>query len=183
MRPRLKVRHYDLELLGERSREISYGELAHQTLYFLEPLPPNYSLVLLKKALKRAIKRALALTDPRFHEEFAEAEGFLVKILARALSLKEVKPFFEGGVKVLCEHEIQDDYGELHRFDRLIFLPSGPVLLEYKLGGRRKAHWEQVKTYQKILASILGRPPKAYLFYLEEPALIDVESSVQRPLL
>ncbi len=183
MRLKIRVRSYDLEMLGERSREISYGELAHQALYFLEPLPPGYHLKELKPALKKAIDRALALADPRFREEFAQARDFLFRVLARALSLKEVKPFFAQGVKALCEQEFQDEAGQLHRLDRLVFLGDELVLLEYKLGGRRRAHWEQVGLYQKVLTEIFGKRPRSYLFYLEEPALVDVDRVHQRPLL
>jgi len=175
MRLRLKVRHYDLEMLGERSREISYGELAHLALYFLEPLPPGYGRKELKKYVFKAVDRALSLADPRFRESFAEARDFLGKTLVRALLLEEVRPFFRAGVKYFNELEVHDSSGDLHRLDRLVLLGDGPVILEYKLGSRRKAHWEQLKLYRQILADILGTTPRAYLFYLEEPALVRLE--------
>jgi len=182
MRLKLRVRHYDLEMLGERSREISYGELAHQALYFLEPLPPGYGRREVQKAVSKAVKRAISLADARLREEFTEAEGFLRKILVKALLLEEVRPFFVEGVKFYNELEVHDAAGELHRLDRLVFLNDEPVILEYKLGGRRRAHLDQVKEYQKILKEILGSEPKAYLFYLEEPTLVDIKHIKQKPL-
>ncbi len=182
MRLKLKVRHYDLEMLGERSREISYGELAHLALYFLEPLPNNYGRKELKKAVSRAVERALSLADFRFRESFIEAKDFLQKILLKALLLKEAKPFFVEGVKYFNELEVHDSSGELHRLDRLVYTETGTVILEYKLGSRRKAHLEQAKLYQRIIHEILGVRPKTYLFYLEEPSLLDINSIKQLPL-
>ena len=183
MRPKLRVRRYELEMLGERSPEINYGELAHQALYFLEPLPRGYQGKDLRKAVKGAVRRALALKDPRFWEDLSRAEAYLVKVLVKALSLKEVRPFFEEGIKALREQEFQDASGETHRLDRLVFLPEGPVLLEYKLGAPRREHQEQVCLYQRVLGEILGNPPTAYLFYLDPPSLLEAGKIKQKCLL
>ncbi|AEH44493.1 hypothetical protein Thein_0612 [Thermodesulfatator indicus DSM 15286] len=183
MRLNLRVRRYDLELLGERSREISYGEIAHQALYFLPSLPKGYQRKEVSSFVKKALKRALALFDPRFREDFSETEKQLGKILTKALLLEEVKPYFEEGVEVFKEIEVQDKTGMLHRIDRLVITREGPVVIEYKLGGRRRAHKEQVNLYQKILTHIFGQRPKGFLFYLEEPSFLDVDSLKQKPLL
>ncbi|OAG28501.1 PD-(D/E)XK nuclease family protein [Thermodesulfatator autotrophicus] len=183
MRLNLRVRRYDLELLGERSREISYGKIAHQALYFLPPLPRDYQRKELSQAVKLALKRALALFDPRFREDFWETEKRLSKILTKALLLKEVRSYFEEGVEVFKEIEVHDQKGKLHRIDRLVITSHGPVVIEYKLGGRRRSHEKQVSLYQEILRSIFGKRPKGFLFYLEEPAFLDIDHLKQRALL
>ncbi len=183
MRLDLRVKSYDLELLGERAREIGYGEIAHKALYFLPLLPKGYKRAVLNKEVKKALKRALALTDPRFREDFAMVEEFLGKILVKALLLPEVRPFFEEGVKAYKEIELQDEKGELHRVDRLVLTEQGPVVIDYKLGARRKEHIAQVKRYQKLLSKIYGQKVRAYLFYLEEPILLDIEQIKQQPLI
>ncbi len=174
MRPKLRVRRYDLELLGERGREISYGELAHQALYLLPALPRGASRQTVVRLVEKAVRQALALSDPRFREDFNEVASFLTKVLVRALLLPEARPFFEEGIKAYREVEIQDSSGEFHRLDRLVFSPEGPVILEFKLGVRRRSHWEQVRLYQRLLEEIQGQKPKAFLFYLEEPVLLEV---------
>ncbi len=174
MRPRLRVRSYDLELLGERGQEISYGELAHQALYLLAPLPRGARRLTVTQLVEKAVRQALALSDPRFREDFDQVASFLTKILVRALLLPEVRPFFEKGVKAFRELEIQDESGELHRLDRLVITSQGPVILEFKLGTRRRSHWEQIRLYQRLVEEIFGLKPKAFLFYLEEPVLLEV---------
>lgn len=183
MKPKLRVRRYELEMLGERNPEINYGELAHQALYFLEPLPRGYQVGPLRKAVKRAVRQALALKDPRFREDLPRAEVYLTKVLVKALSLQAVRPFFEEGVRVLREQEFQDASGETHRLDRLVFLPEGPVLLEFKLGAPRREHQDQVCLYQRVLGEILGSPPAAYLFYLDPPSLLEAGKIRQKFLL
>jgi len=174
VKPKLRVRHYDLELLGERGREMSYGELAHQALYLLEPLPPRAGKQTVSRLVERAVRRALALSDPRFRENFDEVAAFLTKILTRALLLPEVRPFFEEGVKALREVEIQDEKGDFHRVDRLVLTEEGPIVLEFKLGVRRQAHRDQVRLYQHLLEKIYGKRPRGFLLYLEEPVLLEV---------
>ncbi len=181
MRLRLKVRHYDLDILGERSREIHRGELAHQALYFLDPLPADITPPLLRKKVFQAIERALALTDPWAREEKGLREE-LGRILIKALSLAQARKFFTVGLKAYAEVEVLDEQGAVHRIDRLVYAPEGPVVLEFKLGARRRAHWEQVRLYRSLVAQVLGQPPRAYLFYLEEPALIEVSKPSQMPL-
>ena len=182
MRLRLQVRNYDLELLGERGREISYGELAHQALYLLDPLPKGAGRQTINRLVNKAVKRALALSDPRFRENFSEVEIFLGKILSRALTLPEVRPYFEEGVEAYPELELQDENGELHRIDRLVMMPGGPVILEFKLGVRRRVHWDQVRLYQHLVEKIFGKAPRAYLLYLEEPLFLEVGKCTQMPL-
>ncbi|GEM_PF-2479407 len=184
MHLRLRVRPYDLSLLGERGEEIIKGELAHRSLYFLDPLPADKYYKFLKSHVTQAVERALSLAhthDPRLHRR-ETLRHKLIDLLTRALALKEVRPFFIQEVSYEAELEVLDEKGHLHRLDRLVYTSQGPVLLEFKLGTRRRAHWEQVRSYSTLLTKVLGKRPKTYLFYLEEPSLIEVTRPCQVPL-
>ncbi len=182
MRLRLRVRHYDLSILGERSQEINRGELAHQALYFLDPLPAEITPQILHQKVIQAVDRALSLADPWQREKEDNLREELVSILVKALRLPEARVFFVQGLKALAEVEVLDEQGTMHRIDRLVYTPEGLVLLEFKLGGRRRAHWEQVRTYRRLITQALGESPRAYLFYLEEPSLVEVSKPCQLPL-
>ncbi len=182
MRTCLKVRPYDLELLGERTREIKQGELAHKALYLLPPLPKKASKAQVAKLVETALLQAVALADPHLKEDLSALVPYLKALLTEALSLPEVRPFFEEGLEVYQELEIQDENGELHRLDRLIMTEEGPVILEFKLGGRQKSHLEQVRLYQRLIQKIYNVNPRAYLLYLEEPNLIEVGRPIQLSL-
>ncbi len=182
MRACLRVKSYDLELLGERTREIKQGELVHKALYFLSPLPQKAGKAQVAKEVEVALYQAVALADPHLREDLLALVPHLKKILTEALSLPEVRPFFEEGLEVYQELEIQDENGELHRLDRLIMTEKGPVILEFKLGGRQKSHLEQMKLYQRLIQKIYNVNPRAYLLYLEEPALIEVGRPIQLSL-
>ncbi|WP_297057697.1 hypothetical protein, partial [Thermosulfurimonas sp.] len=65
---------------------------------------------------------------------------------------------------------------EVHRPDRVLFLPEGPLVLEYKLH-RPEApdeHERQVREYLSGLSLILKRPVRGYLVYLEPPEVREV---------
>jgi copper chaperone CopZ len=78
--------------------------------------------------------------------------------------------------------EILDEYEKLHRIDRLVFTEEELVILEFKLGGRQQAHREQVRRYRRLIQAAYGEDPRGFLFYLEEPALVEVSKPTQLSL-
>ncbi len=173
MRPRIYQQKRALRLLGERDEERQLGEMAHLALYFLEAFTGSL------EELERAVDRALAL----YAEPLPEREKYrerLLEILVRAFERPEIAHFFAPGLSDLREQPFilkgADREGpEVHRPDRVIFFPEGPVVLEYKLrlSGPEslETHRQQLRTYLRALSRILGSPPRGYLVYLSPPEI------------
>ncbi len=176
MRLRIYQQKRALGLLGERDEERQLGEMAHLALYFLEAFTGSL------EELERAVDRALAL----YAEPLPEREKYrekLLKVLSQALAQPEIARFFAPGLSDLREHPflLEAKRGEgpkVYRPDRVLFLPEGPVVLEYKLrlSGLEslEAHRGQLRTYLRALAKILGSPPRGYLIYLTPPEIREV---------
>ena len=173
MRVRIFQQRRALKVLGETDRERVLGEMAHLALYFL----PSFSGV--RGEVEETVRRAMAL----YPEPLTERETYfreLTEILFSALSLPAVRPFFSPGLRDLREHPFVTegkDGANLsgHRPDRIVFLPEGPVVLEYKLSGPSPEHERQVREYLRGLSAIWETPVKGYLFYLKPPELREVE--------
>ncbi len=174
MRIRIYQQKRALALLGERDEERQLGEMVHLALYFLEDYDGT------SEKIKEAVSRALAL----YTEPLPEREKFrrrLLEILTRALSHPEIARFFTPGIPDLREHPFVRHKGrggepEVHRPDRVLFLPEGPLVLEYKLH-RPEApdeHERQVREYLSGLSLILKRPVRGCLVYLEPPEVREV---------
>ncbi|OAQ20400.1 hypothetical protein [Thermosulfurimonas dismutans] len=170
MRVRIFQQRRALKVLGEMDRERVLGEMAHLALYFL----PAFSGV--REEVEEAVRRALAL----YPEPLTERETYfreLTEILFSALSLPAARPFFSPGLRDLREHPfvtVGENGPEGHRPDRIVFLPEGPVVLEYKLSGPSTEHEKQVREYLRGLSAIWGSPVRGYLFYLRPPELREV---------
>ncbi|MBX6422102.1 PD-(D/E)XK nuclease family protein [Thermosulfurimonas sp. F29] len=177
MRLRIYQQKRALALLGERDEERQLGEMAHLALYFLEGFTGR------REEVEKAVDRALALyPEPLPRREILRKR--LLEILVRALSHPGIARFFAPGTTDLREHTLvfPDPEGlsaEVHRPDRILFTPEGPVVLEYKLrpGGPDgvAAHEKQLRTYLAVIRRLEGRPPRGYLIYLDPPEVREVE--------
>ncbi|HFC97031.1 MAG TPA: hypothetical protein ENJ40_01045 [Thermosulfurimonas dismutans] len=174
MRLRIYQQKRALALLGERDEERQLGEMAHLALYFLEDYDGTPGRI------EEAVSRALAL----YTEPLPEREKFrkrLLEVLTRALSHPEIARFFAPGIPDLREHPFVRHKGrggepEVHRPDRVLLLPEGPVVLEYKLHRPEDPgeHERQVREYLSGLSLVLKQPVRGCLVYLEPPEVREV---------
>jgi len=167
-RPReIKIHTHPLSLVQdpERVRLAQRGELIHRALFFLEYCSG-------REDIERAILRAFALHG--IDRERWDIEKDFLGPLWAALSLPEVRPWFERGVKSLREVEVIDAQGELHRIDRLIISGDALEVIDFKVARREQGHRDQVDLYQGLAEAVFRRPAKGYLLYIDEPAVVAV---------
>ncbi len=170
----MKVRIYQtrkaLRLLGERDEERLLGEIAHLALYFLERYTGD------SEEIRKAVDRALALyAEPLVARE--RLRGELIHILEKALEHPKIRALFASNFPDLREHPLVTmgkEGLESHRPDRLLFLPEGLLVIDYKLSGPREEHVRQVQTYLQELVHIWPGTLKGLLVYLRPPEVREV---------
>ena len=107
-----------------------------------EVLSKIHSKVDLERALKSALQKG------HFSEALTET---VRKIVLSIITHPELASFYQEESSIMNEVEIMDAQGNLHRPDRLIFNDTSVTILDYKTGGRRSEHEQQLSTYATIL--------------------------------
>ena len=110
----------------------------------------------------------------------AEARGLTVdetiqrvqELIARA----EVAEWFDPANRVLAERNIITRTTHTQRPDRIVFTPSGRVIIiDYKTGEEHPAqHRRQVSYYAKLMQEMGFGPVEAYLWYFEPHKIVRV---------
>jgi len=149
----------------DRIRAAHRGELMHLILYFLERLTEPSDI-------RCAVDRAFALQG--ITTTSWDLDNDFVAPLEKALSLPEVRPWFDEATTNLREVEVVDANGELHRIDRLVVGSDALHVIDFKVGHREEAHRVQVRLYQGLVATIFRKPARGYLLYIDEPAADEV---------
>jgi len=165
--PEIKIHTHPLSLVQDRDRVRSAqrGELIHLALAFLDHCTG-------RKDVERAILQAFALQG--VDRARWDIERDYLGPLWAAISLPEVRPWFERGVQNLREVEVIDAQGELHRIDRLIIGEGIVKVIDFKVAQREEGHRAQVRLYQVIAEAIFRCPSQGYLLYIDEPAVVAV---------
>ncbi len=165
--PKVRIRVHRISLVQDLDRVSSAhrGELIHLALSFL-----NYFSG--KQEIERAVLQAFSLQGRDTGRW--EIEGDFVSPLFRALSLREVRPWFEKGVTSVREVEVMDARGELHRIDRVVIGDGVLEVIDFKVGRREGDHSVQVALYKGLLEDIFRRPVRGYLLYIDEPTVVAV---------
>ena len=165
--PKVRIRMHHISLVQdlERVSAAHRGELMHLALSFLD----HFSRV---EDVERAVLQAFSLQGRDTGRW--EIEGDFVSPLFRALSLSEVRPWFEKGVMNLREVEVVDAKGELHRIDRVVIGEEVLEVIDFKVGRREEDHPAQVALYKGLVKDMFQRPTLGYLLYIDEPSLVAV---------
>jgi hypothetical protein len=154
-----------LERDPERIRGIHRGELIHQALYFLDGGSDEADC-------RRAVDKAFAFMD--LDTSYWNLNDDFVAPLVRALSLPEVRPWFETGVGALREVEAIDAEGIVHRMDRVVIRADSICIIDFKVGQRDPEHVDQVLRYVALARDIFDRPVTGYVLYIDEPGVLEV---------
>ncbi len=171
MKVRLFQQRRPLRLLGERDEERLEGEMAHLALYFLSSYTGK------QEELEQAVHQALALY-PEPLERREHHFRTLVETLSQALKEPRIRALFKPGLKDLREHpyvKLRSSNLEIHRPDRIIFFPEGPLVVEYKLARLQSSHVLQLREYLRDLSRIWKAPLRGVLVGLRPPAYREVK--------
>jgi hypothetical protein len=165
--PKVRIRTHHISLVQdlERASSAHRGELIHLALSFLD----HFSRA---EDVERAVLQAFSLQG-RDTGRWKIAEDF-VSPLFRALSLSEVRPWFEKGVMNVREVDVVDARGELHRIDRVVIGEEALEVIDFKVGRREEDHPAQVALYKGLVKDMFQRPTLGYLLYIDEPSLVAV---------
>lgn len=165
--PKLRIRVHHISLVQDPDRVGSAhrGELIHLALSFLDHFSGTGDI-------EGAVLQAFSLQG-RDTRRWNIEEDFIGP-LVRALSLPEVRPWFEKGVTNLREVEVVDAGGELHRIDRLVIAEEVLGVIDFKVGRREENHQSQVALYKGLVEDVFRRPALSYLLYIDEPAVVAV---------
>jgi DNA polymerase III epsilon subunit-like protein len=116
-------------------------------------------------ALNSMIQEGL-ITD----EEREKLETTIAKIIA----LPALAPHFENGLIVKNESEIITDNGELFRPDRVVITGKKAVIIDYKTGGEKPAHKQQIIQYGDLLLKMGYDVTAKLLVYIEEEKVVTI---------
>ena len=165
--PTVRIRTHQVSLIQDLDRVSSAhrGELIHLALSFLD----HFSRV---EDIERVVRQAFSLQG--WDTRRWKIEGDYVRPLFHALSLREVRPWFERGVMNLREVEVVDAEGELHRIDRVVIGEEVLEVIDFKVGRREDNHPAQVALYRGLVKEIFRRPTRGYLLYIDEPSLVPI---------
>jgi len=165
--PKVRIRMHHISLVQdlERVSAAHRGELIHLALSFLD----HFSGI---EDIERPVRQAFSLQG-RDTGRWKIEEDY-VKPLFHALSLREVRPWFEKGVMNLREVEVVDAKGELHRIDRVVISEEVVEVIDFKVGRREEDHPAQVALYKGFVEDMFRRPVLGYLLYIDEPTVVAV---------
>ncbi|MBL7903230.1 MAG: UvrD-helicase domain-containing protein [Bacteroidia bacterium] len=115
--------------------------------------------------------------------QLGELKGFYSKkqvpelkgVIEQILNHPKVAPCFKEGLKIKNEAELLTAQGEILRPDRIVFLETETVVIDYKSGKEhREQHAGQVQEYANALQSLGHGPVRKLLVYLEENRVVEL---------
>ncbi|MCK5552953.1 MAG: hypothetical protein KAJ09_07405 [Deltaproteobacteria bacterium] len=165
--PKIRIHMHHISLVQDPDRVSSAhrGDLIHLALSFLD----HFSGI---EDIERAVLQAFSLQG-RDRGRWKIDKDY-VKPIFRALSLRQVRPWFENGVVNLREVEVVDARGELHRIDRVVIGEEALDVIDFKVGRQEEDHPAQVTLYKGFVKDMFRRPTRGYLLYIDEPSVVSV---------
>ncbi|SKA76479.1 UvrD-helicase domain-containing protein [Desulfobaculum bizertense] len=178
--PRLKIhRHFAKDvtredmLSGRNWDERARGTLMHEAmdrLHFTGDMTED-----IHRAAASAVAAhvdILPIGDRKREAITAEAEGLLRWAV-------EVPDFVQWITEGSPECPILDKDGNEHRPDLLVTNDSGTLVVEYKTGGKREEHIDQVRRYLRLTQAMpgLSAPYRGIILYLDKQETVTVSAS------
>ncbi|MCG8476030.1 MAG: UvrD-helicase domain-containing protein [Cytophagales bacterium] len=150
------------EIDDKRAQKVNYGTLLHD---ILAEIPyPEY----LEHALNERFEDGeLSKTD----------QEFLEKKIKEIVRHPKVKKWFSRDWEVKTEVPILPKSGELARLDRVLIKGKHAIVIDYKTGNERKANFDQVTEYMRLLQNMGFEKVEGYLLYLETMEIKEVRST------
>lgn len=104
------------------------------------------------------------------HEQYDSIYNEIQEIL----QIKEIEALFTDFEELKNERGILLPSGETYQPDRVVVKEGVTYIVDYKTGGRKKGHFEQLENYKILLAQMGYQNIKGYLLYTKEANLIAV---------
>ena len=96
-------------------------------------------------------------------------------LMAVILKNPEISPFFDPAFEVRNEPEILTADGLLYRPDRVLLKQDHVTIIDYKTGGQRNEHSDQILKYAVLLGDMKYKVDGAYLLYMNHlPEVVKV---------
>lgn len=102
--------------------------------------------------------------------ETAEIKRYMQEVM----DLPELKPLFIQGLEVANEKEILVNGKDFFRPDRVIFLESEVVIIDYKTGQKQESHVSQIRNYGRLYQQMGYENVALKIVYLETKEVLNV---------
>lgn len=104
----------------------------------------------------------------------SEVQQEVEQQLRELFALPQLQAWFGEGYQSLAEQGILIPQGGQKRPDRIFISAEEALVVDFKTGAQKSQHLEQVRSYMDLVASIVGKPVKGFVCYLEPTELIEV---------
>ncbi|UJP63343.1 UvrD-helicase domain-containing protein [Mongoliitalea daihaiensis] len=104
----------------------------------------------------------------------SEVQQEVEQQLRELFALPQLQAWFGEGYQSLAEQGILIPQGGQKRPDRIFISAEEALVVDFKTGAQKTQHLEQVSSYMSLVASIVQKPVKGYVCYLEPTELIEV---------
>lgn len=98
-------------------------------------------------------------------------------LLTTLLQKPQIQEWFDTDAEVLTEQAIILPGGASRRPDRILLTDRKAVVIDFKTGGEKESHQNQVKEYVHLVRTLTGKPTEGYLVYIESGLTKKVDGS------
>jgi ATP-dependent exoDNAse (exonuclease V) beta subunit len=137
-----------------------YGVMVHTALARIK-----YS-VDIDKAVNSMLAEGLINKEERSH---------LLETIGRILKLPQLENYFSSDFVVKNEAEVISLAGEMFRPDRVVIDKKNAVIIDYKTGGKKKIHQQQIIQYGDLMAQMGYQVTEKLLVYIEDLEIVRVK--------
>jgi ATP-dependent helicase/nuclease subunit A len=104
----------------------------------------------------------------------SEVQREVEQQLRELFALPQLQNWFGADYQSLAEQGILIPKGGQKRPDRIFINANEVLVVDFKTGARKSQHQEQVRSYMDLVATIVQKPVKGYVCYLEPTEIIEV---------
>jgi len=156
------------ELMNEQIKQSrKLGEILHKVLFYIKD---TGDLENLDSIITRSLNELINSREKEFFREKTKP------LIEKLFEKEEIKKWFAPELKVWREKEIVSNTGELHRFDRVVFVRGEIHIIDFKSGEQPLSKWKkQLENYKKILSEYFpNKEIKTYIINLNTGEVVQI---------